>query len=166
MCCHANHAKIGKSWVRVPPRVSYFPSQKISRTTLQQSKMGAVTRTCLAFHLLTFTNTISCSLNHCKLCIFEIPKRLLWVGFLTLIIHSTNRLHEISKQQDSHLEPLHQLPFGSRPNRNAVDIKILHPWWHHRMETFSALLPLCEGICRSPMDFLYTDQQRGALMFS
>ena len=80
---------------------------------------GAVTRTCLAFHLLTFTNTILCSWNHCKLCMFEIPKRLLWLGLLTLIIHSTNRFHEISKMQHSHLEHLHQLSFGSRPGKNV-----------------------------------------------
>ena len=26
------------------------------------------------------------------------------------------------------------------------------PWWRHQMETFSALLALCEGIHRSPVD--------------
>ena len=39
-------------------------------------------------------------------------------------------------------------------------------WWRHGMETFFALLALCEGIHRSPVDSLHKGQWRGALMFS
>ena len=35
-------------------------------------------------------------------------------------------------------------------------------WWHHQMESFSALLAICAGIHRSP----HKGQRRRALMFS
>ena len=39
-------------------------------------------------------------------------------------------------------------------------------WWHHQMETFSALLVLCAGIHRSPVNSPHRVLWRGALMFS
>ena len=39
------------------------------------------------------------------------------------------------------------------------------PCWCHQIETFSALLALCEGIYRSSMDSPHKGQWRGALMF-
>ena len=39
-------------------------------------------------------------------------------------------------------------------------------WWRHQMETFSALLALCAGIQRSPVNSPHKDKWRGALMFS
>ena len=39
-------------------------------------------------------------------------------------------------------------------------------WWRHEMETFSALLVLCAGIHRSPVNSPHKDQWRRALMFS
>ena len=39
-------------------------------------------------------------------------------------------------------------------------------WWPHQMEKFSALLALCAGIHRSPVNSPHTGQWRGALMFS
>ena len=39
-------------------------------------------------------------------------------------------------------------------------------WWRHQMETFSALLALCAGIHRWPVNSPHKDQWRGALMFS
>ena len=39
-------------------------------------------------------------------------------------------------------------------------------WWRHQMETFSALLALCAGIHRSPVNSPHKGQWRGALMFS
>ena len=36
-------------------------------------------------------------------------------------------------------------------------------WWHHQMETFSALLALCAG--KSPMNSSHKGQWHGALMF-
>ena len=38
--------------------------------------------------------------------------------------------------------------------------------WRHQVETFFALLALCEGIHRSPMDSPHKGQWRGILMFS
>ena len=38
-------------------------------------------------------------------------------------------------------------------------------WWRHQKETFSALLALCEGIHRSPLNSPHKGQWRGALMF-
>ena len=40
------------------------------------------------------------------------------------------------------------------------------PWWRHQMETFSALLAICAGIHRSPVNSTHKGQWRGALMFS
>ena len=40
------------------------------------------------------------------------------------------------------------------------------PWWRHQMETFSALLALCTGIHRSPVNIPHKGQWCGALMFS
>ena len=41
----------------------------------------------------------------------------------------------------------------------------LQTWWRHQMETFSALLALCAGIHRSPVNSRHTGQWRGTLMF-
>ena len=41
-----------------------------------------------------------------------------------------------------------------------------HRAWRHQMETFSALLGICAGIHRSPVNSPHKDQWRGALMFS
>ena len=41
---------------------------------------------------------------------------------------------------------------------------MLHTWWRHQMETFSALLAICAG--NSPVNSLHKGQWRGALMFS
>ena len=43
---------------------------------------------------------------------------------------------------------------------------VLTTRWRHQMETFSALLALCEGNHRSPVDSPHKGQWRGALMFS
>ena len=40
------------------------------------------------------------------------------------------------------------------------------PWWRHQIETFSALLAICAGIHRSPVNSPHKGQWRGALMFS
>ena len=39
-------------------------------------------------------------------------------------------------------------------------------WWCHQMETFSALLAICAGSPRSPVNSPHKGQWRGALMFS
>ena len=39
-------------------------------------------------------------------------------------------------------------------------------WWRHPMETFSALLALCAGIHRSPVNSPHKGQWRGVFMFS
>ena len=39
-------------------------------------------------------------------------------------------------------------------------------WWHHQMETFSALLALCAGNSPVPVNSPHKGQWRGALMFS
>ena len=40
------------------------------------------------------------------------------------------------------------------------------PWWRHQMKTFSALLALCAGVDRLPVNSQHKGQLRGALMFS
>ena len=50
---------------------------------------------------------------------------------------------------------------------NKVFVAYFHvPWWRHQMETFFALLVICAGIHRSPVNSLHKGQWRGALMFS
>ena len=44
--------------------------------------------------------------------------------------------------------------------------KITSTWWCHQMETFSALLAICAGIHRSPVNSPHKGQWRGALVFS
>ena len=39
-------------------------------------------------------------------------------------------------------------------------------WWRHQMETFSALLAICAGLHRSPVNSRPKGQWRGDLMFS
>ena len=39
-------------------------------------------------------------------------------------------------------------------------------WWRNQMETFSALLAICAGSHRSPVNSPHKGQWRGALMFS
>ena len=39
-------------------------------------------------------------------------------------------------------------------------------WWRHQMDKFSALLALCAGIHRSPVNSPHKGQWRGALIFS
>ena len=43
---------------------------------------------------------------------------------------------------------------------------VINTWWRHQMETFFALLALCEGDHRSPVDSPDKGQWHGALMFS
>ena len=51
------------------------------------------------------------------------------------------------------------------PVRNCAFATLLS-WWRHQMETFSALLALCAGIHRWPVNSPHRGQWRGALMFS
>ena len=41
-----------------------------------------------------------------------------------------------------------------------------YPWWRHQMEAFSALLSICGGIHRSPVNSPHKSQWRGDLTFS
>ena len=41
-----------------------------------------------------------------------------------------------------------------------------NPWWRHQLETSSALLAICVGIHRSPVNSPHKGQLRGALIFS
>ena len=48
----------------------------------------------------------------------------------------------------------------------TYDTSVMHEsWWRHQMETFSALLAICAGIHRSPVNSLHKGRWRGALMF-
>ena len=47
-----------------------------------------------------------------------------------------------------------------KPTRTSIE-----PWWRHQMETFSALLAICAGNHRSPVNSPHKGQWRGALMF-
>ena len=43
--------------------------------------------------------------------------------------------------------------------------KLLHSWWRHQVETFSALLALCAGNSPVTGEFPYNSQWRGTLIF-
>ena len=47
-----------------------------------------------------------------------------------------------------------------------LSLKTMASWWRHQMEAFSALLALCAGNHRSPVNSPHKGQWRGALIFS
>ena len=51
-------------------------------------------------------------------------------------------------------------------NYGYVITQLQTTWWRHQMETFSALLALCEGNSPVPVNSPHKGQWRGALMFS
>ena len=55
-------------------------------------------------------------------------------------------------------------PIANRLNQDVFCI--MTSWWRHQMETFSALLAICAGIHRSPVNSPHKGQWRGALMVS
>ena len=48
----------------------------------------------------------------------------------------------------------------------CIIVYIAEAWWRHQVETFFALLAICAGIHRSPVNFPHKGQWREALMFS
>ena len=48
-------------------------------------------------------------------------------------------------------------------NANEAVLKVMSTWWRHQMETFTVLLPLCQG--RRPVDFPHKGQWRGAVFW-
>ena len=64
-------------------------------------------------------------------------------------IHHVNRIRTIISPQ-------------GKDNRGVCVLS----WWRHQMETFSALLAICVGIHRSPVNSPHKGQWRGAFMFS
>ena len=58
----------------------------------------------------------------------------------------------------------HNLFGGNKPTDWQFAYTIT--WWRHQIQTFSALLALCEGIHRSPVDSRHKGLWRGALMLS
>ena len=87
-----------------------------------------------------------------------------WVQPLTNRCH----LHEVHIRSDHCFLCPRRRP-GKR-NKFKLDEKHTGkktcPWWYHQMETFSALLVLCEGNPPVTMDYHHKGQWRGALMFS
>ena len=71
--------------------------------------------------------------------------------------YSSGLLHHAWSNPEEHQHWLHlKLSFST----------VHYPWWRHQMETFSALLAICAGIHRGPVNSPHKDQWRGALMFS
>ena len=61
---------------------------------------------------------------------------------------------------------MHCRMHGVIPVGMQFDGWVMHPWWRHQMETFSALWPFVREIHRSPVNSPHKGQWRGALMFS
>ena len=59
-----------------------------------------------------------------------------------------------------------QSPVSTRIYSAPSRLTTIDAWWRHQMETFSALLDICAGIHRSPVNSPHKGQWRGALMFS
>ena len=67
---------------------------------------------------------------------------------------------DTERQSDTHIWCLaHEKRDMLKPVKPAH-----YAWWRRQMETFSALLAICEG--NSPVDSPYKGQWRGVLMFS
>ena len=49
---------------------------------------------------------------------------------------------------------------------HITESDVTTPWWHHQMESFSALLALCAGNSPVPVNSPHKGQWRRALMFS
>ena len=64
----------------------------------------------------------------------------------------------------SYLNPLFSISFISLTV--CIIVYIAEAWWRHQVETFFALLAICAGIHRSPVNSPHKGQWRGALMFS
>ena len=64
--------------------------------------------------------------------------------------------------------PPHYSDFDSASDWLAaiVEIESQCSWWRHQMESFAALLALCAGVHRSPVNSQHKSQWRGALKFS
>ena len=59
--------------------------------------------------------------------------------------------------------------YGSASTEVAMEsenVSLFSTWWRHQMETFSALLAICEGNSPVPVNSPHKGQWRGALMFS
>ena len=59
----------------------------------------------------------------------------------------------------------HNVP-ASEYDLSALMYPLICTWWRHQMETFSALLVICEGNSPSPVNSPHKGQWRGALMFT
>ena len=53
-----------------------------------------------------------------------------------------------------------------RRHRAHYDVTVMHSWWRHQMETFSALLAICAGNSPVTVTSPHKGQWRGALMLS
>ena len=63
----------------------------------------------------------------------------------------------------------HWLRISSHPPALRYCIQCIYytlSWWRQQIETFSALLAICAGIHRPPVNSPHKGQWRGALMFS
>ena len=103
--------------------------------------------------------------------------KVIWPSFWLKKLHSTLLLYTDLGWPRGAQRPKRALVFcnlGPCYNRMIYSkiFPIAHPcgrdraWWRREMETFSALLTLCVGIYRSPMNSPHKGQWRWTLMFS
>ena len=86
------------------------------------------------------------------------PKKCLWLLFLLMTI-----LKWILPDHKTSTKACVQVSMHT-PSVFTEIAEEFDAWWHHQMETFSALLAICAG--NSPVNSPHKCQWRGALMFS
>ena len=90
-------------------------------------------KTCTCGHFYVFPPSGAFEANN----VFNSTAR--W--YLKSLTVTSHQCHGVSNHQK--LDCLFSSLFRLTPERNIN--KALHSWWHHQMETFSALLALCAG---------------------
>ena len=73
-----------------------------------------------------------------------------------------NRVNATRPHRSMIVDPGHRLA----PSQRAIVWIFTKSWWRHQNGNITALLALCAGIHRSPVNSAHKSQWRGALMFS
>ena len=89
----------------------------------------------------------------------------LWFEIIHLTLNGIMALHLTLKLQRDSVRS--HRPFWMTSSGPPRWLEVTrYSWWRHQIETFSALLAICGGIHRSPVNAPHKGQCRGALVFS
>ena len=113
---------------------------------------------CTAFAVLSHCTVAVLSLHHCST-----------YAIILMHFNSKKSLQSCDAcEYTAKAQPCNTTSTNAKALRMQSDITAVwdEAWWRHQMETFSALLAICVGIHRSPVNSPHKGQWRGALMFS